>query len=124
MGFIFKPIHIVLGNIILFIDWITRPKPVERAPEQQQMVDQETGKFTLYHYPMCPYCVGTRRQLHRLALSIELRDPRNDAQWMSELVEQGGKKQVPCLRIVQDNGSVEWLYESEDIMAYLDNRFG
>jgi len=124
MGFIFKPIHFVLGKLILFIDWITRPKPIRRSPEEQKQIDEQASHMALYHYPMCPYCVGTRRQMYRLGLNMDLRDPRNDPQWMTELVEQGGKKQVPCLRIENGNGSVEWLYESEDIMEYLDKRFG
>ncbi len=33
MGFIFKPVRWVLGQIIIFVDWITRPKPVQRSAE-------------------------------------------------------------------------------------------
>jgi glutathione S-transferase len=40
------------------------------------------------------------------------------------LIEQGGKYQVPCLRIVDDNGEVSWLYESNAIGHYLNQRFG
>jgi glutaredoxin len=124
MGFIFKPIHLVLGKLILFIDWITRPRPVQRSAEEQQKIDSETRHMALYHYPMCPFCVGTRRQMYRLGLNIDLRDPRNDDQWMAELVEQGGKKQVPCLRIEKEDGSVEMMYESEDIKDYLARKYG
>ena len=124
IGLIFKPIHILLGTIILLVDRLTRPKAIKRPPEQQQKIDQETDRMTLYHYPMCPFCVGTRRQMYRLGLDIELRDPRNDDQWMTELVEQGGKKQVPCLRMEKDDGSVEWMYESSDINEYLEKRYG
>jgi len=34
----------------------------------------------------------------------------------------GGKRKVPCLRIEED-GKTEWMYESNDIIAYLEQRF-
>ena len=78
----------------------------------------------LYHFKQCPFCVKTRRTIHRLGLNIETRDARNDPQWNSELISEGGKYQVPCLRIVNDDNSVEWMYESNNINQYLDQRFG
>lgn len=39
---------------------------------------------------------------------------------LTELVEQGGKRTVPCLRIDNNDGSSQWMYESKDIVAYLD----
>ncbi len=42
MGFIFKPVRWVLAQIIIFIDWITRPKPVQRSLEKQQEIDKQT----------------------------------------------------------------------------------
>ena len=40
------------------------------------------------------------------------------------MIEQGGKRQVPCLRISNEDGKVEWLYESKDIKHYLEQRYG
>lgn len=37
-------------------------------------------------------------------LNIELRDAKNDPRWEQELIEQGGKRQVPCLRINNEDG--------------------
>lgn len=123
MGFIFKPIRWILGQIIIFIDWLTRPKPVQRTADLQAEVDKQTANMALYHFQMCPFCVKTRRQIHRLGLNIENRDARNDPGWNQELIKEGGKYQVPCLRISKDDGSVEWLYESTDINQYLDEKF-
>ena len=39
-----------------------------------------------------------------------------------ELLEGGGKIQTPCLRI-ENEGGVEWLYESSKIIEYLRKRF-
>jgi len=123
MGFIFKPVRWLLGQLIIFIDWATRPKPVQRSVEAQTEVDQQTKKMALYQFQMCPFCVKTRRQIHRLALNIENRDARYDPEWNQELVNEGGKYQVPCLKITQDDGTVEWMYESTDINRYLNERF-
>jgi len=123
MGFIFKPVRWVLSQIIIFIDWLTRPKPMQRSVEAQAEVDQKTRNMALYHFQMCPFCVKTRRQIHRLALNIENRDARNDPQWNQELINDGGKYQVPCLKITAADGSVQWMYESTEINQYLDDKF-
>jgi glutaredoxin len=123
MGFIFKPVRWLLGQIIIFIDWLTRPKPVQRSVEAQKEVDEQTKNMALYQFPLCPFCVKTRRQIHRLALKIENRDARKDPQWNQELINDGGKYQVPCLKITAADGSVQWLYESTDINQYLDEKF-
>jgi len=79
--------------------------------------------MALYKFQQCPFCVKTRRQIRRLALNIESRDARNDPQWNQELINDGGKYQVPCLKITAANGSVQWLYESTEINQYLDEKF-
>ncbi len=123
MGFIFKPVRWVLGQIIIFVDWITRPKPVQRPAELQKEIDKQTQAMALYQFKQCPFCVKTRRQIHRLGLNIEKRDARNNDKWNQELIAEGGKYQVPCLKITQENGAVEWLYESSSINQYLQTRF-
>ncbi len=123
MGFIFKPVRWVLGQIIIFIDWLTRPKPMQRSAETQKEVDEQTQNMVLYQFKQCPFCVKTRRQIRRLALNIENRDARNDPQWNQELINDGGKYQVPCLKITAADGSVQWMYESTEINQYLDKKF-
>ena len=123
MGFIFKPVRWVLGQIIIFIDWLTRPKPMQRSAEIQKEVDEQTHNMVLYQFKQCPFCVKTRRQIRRLALNIESRDARNDPQWNQELINDGGKYQVPCLKITAADGSVQWMYESTEINQYLDKKF-
>ena len=123
MGYIFKPIRWVLGQLIIFIDWMTRPKSVERSTEAQEEVNQQTKNIVLYQFKQCPFCVITRRTMHRLALDIEKRDARNDPKWNEELINEGGKYQVPCLKITAEDGAVEWMYESSLINKYLTERF-
>ena len=123
MGYIFKPIRWALGQLIIFIDWVTRPKPIERSTEAQEEINQQTKNLVLYQFKQCPFCVITRRTMHRLALDIEKRDARNDPKWNEELINEGGKYQVPCLKITAEDGAVEWMYESSLINKYLTERF-
>lgn len=123
MGFIFKPVRWLLGQIIILVDWLTRPKPVERSAEEQKEVDKQTKNMVLYQFQQCPFCVKTRRMIRRLALNVEKRDARNDPRWNQELINEGGKYQVPCLKITTDDGNVEWMYESTVINQYLDEKF-
>ncbi|MFI8482654.1 glutaredoxin family protein [Pseudomonas sp. NPDC078700] len=111
-----------LGQIIIFIDFITRPRKMQRSPEAQAAVVKAASNLSLYQFRACPFCVKTRRTLHKLNVPMQLRDAKNDAQARGELLEQGGKVQVPCLRI-EENGQSTWLYESKAIAAYLQDRF-
>jgi len=124
MKYFFKVIRLILQPVILFIDWVTRPSWPKRSAEEQKSLDEKTSNLALYQFYTYPFCIITRRTLRRLDLNIELRDAQNDPQWAQELIEQGGKHQVPCLRISKENGDVEWLYESKDIMNYLEQQYG
>ena len=124
MKYVFRLIRWPLGQIIIFIDWVTRPAIPDIPPQRQAELDAATSNFKLYQFKQCPFCVKTRRTIRRLGLNIETRDARNDPQWNSELINQGGKYKVPCLRIAKDDGSIEWIYESDNIIGFLDQRFG
>ncbi|MNQ40305.1 glutaredoxin 2 [compost metagenome] len=117
-----KALRIGLGQLIVFLDLITRPRKLKRAPAAQAAVAQAASGLALYQFHACPFCVKTRRTLHKLNVPITLRDAKNDDQHRQALLEQGGKIQVPCLRI-EDNGQSTWLYESKAIIAYLNERF-
>jgi glutaredoxin len=124
MKYLFRIIRWPLGQLVIFIDWITRPPIPEIAAERRTELDAITSTMKMYQFKQCPFCVKTRRNIRRLGLNIELRDARNDPKWNSELINEGGKYQVPCLRLANDDGSSEWMYGSEKIINYLDQRFG
>ena len=46
----------------------------------------------------------------------------DDPSHKNTLVSEGGEYKVPCLAITED-GRTRWLYESSDIIAYLEQRF-
>lgn len=124
MKYIFRLIRWPLGQIVIFIDWMTRPDIPLIPPQKQAELDASTADMKLYQFNQCPFCVKTRRAIRRLGLNIETRDARNDPQWTDELINQGGRYQVPCLRVVREDGSIDWIYESDDIIGFLDQRFG
>jgi len=99
------------------------PPPVQREPVQQQAVDAQTAKLALYHFPSCPYCLKVRWHMRRLNLNIELRNAQQIPHHKA-LLQGGGLEQVPCLRIAKTKQQIDWLYESEDILRYLQQKFG
>ncbi len=117
-----KALRVGLGQLIVFIDFITRPRKQKRTPEAQAQVAQATSSMALYQFHACPFCVRTRRTMHRLNLPIALRDAKNDEQHRQTLLSEGGAIKVPCLRI-DENGKTTWMYESKVIMKYLQDRF-
>ena len=124
MKYFFKVVRLILQPIILLVDRVTRPAWPKRTQQAQAELDQKTSNLALYQFYACPFCIITRRTMRRLGLNIELRDAQNDPKWQQELIEQGGKRQVPCLRISTEDGKVEWLYESGDIKRYLEQQYG
>ena len=65
-----------------------------------------------------------RRVLHTLNVPVALHDVNKSPAAELELTQKGGKRQVPCLRIKESDGSERWLYESKAIIQYLETRFG
>ncbi|EDP99758.1 glutathione S-transferase N-terminal domain-containing protein [Shewanella benthica] len=111
----------LLGRIILTLNFIFTPKKRKRPADEQAKIDSETELLTLYQYKACPFCVKVRRAMHRQGLNIATLDAKQDDH-QQILVAQGGKAKVPCLRI-EENGETRWMYESSDIISYLDTRF-
>ena len=113
----------LLAAIILFLNWLFTPKSLERDTNLQQAIDKQTEQLTLFQYKACPFCVKVRRCIKRLNLTIQTTDIRQCEASREELMKSGGSLKVPCLRITDDNGNTQWMYESLDIMAYLEKRF-
>jgi glutaredoxin len=113
----------ILVWLILAWDAITMRRPLERSADEQARVDGETARLRLYHFEACPFCRKVRRDVRLLGLKLEHHDIKKDPARREELIAGGGKRQVPCLRIAESDGSVRWLYESRDISRYLTERF-
>ncbi|TLU64774.1 glutaredoxin [Thalassotalea litorea] len=111
-------IRFILGRLILLFNFIFAPKKAKREQELQQQLDATTRHFSLYQLNACPFCVKVRRTIRRENLNIEIRDIKQD-NILAELMENGGKRTVPCLRIDREDGSSQWMYESKAIVHYL-----
>ena len=117
-------IRLILGQLILVFNRIFSPREIARDPGLQAAIDQQTASLTLYQYEACPFCVKVRRAMKRQALIIETRDVKRSDAARVELLGGGGSLKVPCLRIDSGDRDYQWMYESSDIVAYLNQRFG
>lgn len=81
-----------------------------------------TESYVLYHYDGCPFCARVQRYLRQRGITMPQRDILADPAARRELITGGGRPTVPCLRITAADGSVRWMYESLDIIDYLESR--
>jgi len=110
-----------LGLIIVFFDWVSRPKAIKRAETEQLKAQNAMQGLSLYQFFACPFCTKTRRAIHKLNVNVEARDINKKQKHREALEIGGGRVKVPCLRIEEEDG-VRWLYESNEIIRFLENR--
>ncbi len=70
--------------------------------------------YKLFVGTICPYCKKVENFMNENNIDIEIVNIEKDRDAMNELIEKGGKRQVPCL---YHDG--EYLYESDDIIKFL-----
>ena len=75
----------------------------------------------LYDYEGCPYCRKVRERLCELDLDVLIHPVAHGSPRRAELKHLGGRVQVPYL---VDPNTSRAMYESEDIMTYLDTQYG
>jgi len=119
----FKLVHLIVGPLLLLWDLVTTPKGIERSEAAQSEVDASSKQLTLYQFRTCPFCIKVRRAVKRLSLNISECDAQFDGDCRTALLQGGGAVKVPCLKIEEADGSVRWLYESDDIISYLQQRY-
>ena len=113
-----KVIRWTLGRIIILLDLIFSPKPKLRDKASQDLVNIITNSYKLYQYYACPFCVKVRRFLRKESINIELIDAKNQI-YKKQLIENGGKLKVPCLRVESKKNQVKWIYESNEIIHFI-----
>lgn len=119
----FKILRLALMPFMLLWARFGAPEGMVRTAEAQREVEIGCSSLALYHFPTCPFCIKVRHEMARLSLPIALRNAQHDPAFRAELEQGGGKIQTPCLRIVEVQGAVQWMYESEEIKRYLQQRF-
>ncbi len=121
--YFFRTVRLVLTPIVILWDVATTPKGIERSPEDQAAIDEQTDKMFLYHFRACPFCIKVKREMKRLSLNIDNCDANQDMDCREALLLGGGQLQVPCLKLVDGQGQERWMYESDDIIRYLRQQF-
>lgn len=76
--------------------------------------------LTLYHKPTCPFCERVLQMAENLKVDLELKNIDEDESAKAELVEKGGKEQVPFL---VDSEKDMTLFESSDIIDHLRDNY-
>lgn len=72
--------------------------------------------LTLYTRPTCPFLDAAREWNSKLKLKYI----RGNPVWTTELIEQGGKQQMPYL---VDDEREEEMYKSADIIEFLKQHY-
>lgn len=119
----FKTLRIAIGPLMLLWEFLTRPKGMTRQAELQEKVDLQCRNMVLYEYRTCPFCIKVRQEIRRLSLNIERLDAQKEGSHRDDLRNGGGQTKVPCLKITDQAGHSQWLYESGAIIEYLRRRF-
>ena len=119
----FGALRMLLTPLMLLWSKLATPRGIARSDDEKRRIAGECASLALYHFQTCPFCIKVRHEIARLSLPIELRDAQHDAGHRSDLAVGGGKIQTPCLKITDAHGEVRWMYESADIIAYLQRRF-
>lgn len=119
----FRGLRQVLTPVMLISEKLSTPKSIVRSAEDQRAVDEAARHLALYQFRACPFCIKVRKELARLGVKVETRDAQHDAVHRAALEAGGGRVKVPCLLIRHADGSQQWLYESDDIKAWLQQRF-
>ena len=123
MKYFFRMIRTILGPFLLLTEWINSPKGIVRSADEQKKVDALCKNLALYEFKTCPFCIKVRQAMRRLSLNIEKRDAQHNQEHRNTLLTHGGSSKVPCLQITKDNGDVVWMYESKNIIRYLQEQF-
>ena len=92
-------IRFILGRIILFLDWLTSPRPNKISRTELDAIHNKVKNMTIYEFRACPFCVRVRRFMKKNNIIINTKDARRSKVFAQELIDGGGKLQVPCLKI-------------------------
>jgi glutaredoxin len=110
---------------VSFFSKLMTPNKQQKQQAVEVTIDGPDGKakkLTLYLFESCPFCVRVLKVIKNKKLQLEMRDTMKNQQYEDELVRGGGNSQVPCLKIT-GNKDDYWMYESSDIIHYIEKQF-
>jgi len=85
------------------------------------LADGSRLTLALYEYETCPYCRRVFRAIDRLHANVEYRDVSADRAHAAALYRATGRHTVPCLFYRRGDGPEQILFESEDIVDFLEH---
>ena len=115
IGRFFAPLNTLTATLASAIRPRGRAVRPGRAP-----VDAGLKALVLYNMEASPYCRKVRETLCELNLEYRVRNVAKRSRRRPELVAEGGQMMVPYL---SDPNTGTALYESEDIVAYLEKTY-
>jgi len=110
-----------LNTVSSVVASAARPRRGGRVRIGYEHREQPPELLVLYGFEASPYCRKVRERLHELNLDALVINVAKKSPHRRQLVERGGKMQVPYLA---DPNTGVALYESDDICAYLDRTYG
>ena len=81
-------------------------------------ISETTHELTLYQFDSCPFCIKVNHYLTQNSIRIPTKNTMTNPDAKAELMQIGGKTQVPCLVI---DGKA--LYESDDIINWFEQNY-
>ncbi len=109
-----------LNTVTSAVASVARPKGSKCRPGCESR-EQPPELLELYNFEASPYCRKVREALCELNLDYEVHNVAKKSARRPELVARGGKMLVPYL--IDPNTGTE-MYESDDIVAYLERTYG
>ena len=84
---------------------------------------KDINKLALYYKDTCPFCFKVQQAMQEIGINHITLHSTFEETHLNTLISEGGKRQVPCLRIESDDQGTVWLYESDAIIDYLQRNF-
>ncbi|MBE0483309.1 MAG: glutathione S-transferase N-terminal domain-containing protein [Bacterioplanes sp.] len=79
-------------------------------------------QYALYYYDSCPFCQRVLHALPNVKVAVEQRNVLKNPEFRQQQAKATGRTTVPCLLIQDDQGKEQWLFESADIIRFLQNQ--
>lgn len=117
--------RLIGAGMMLGMAWLATPAmaatPVTHDAKVQTASIAKDAPLVLYYRDDCPYCWNVMSYLNDQHRELPMKEINSSEAISNELIIGGGKRQVPCLRIRENNGNkITWLYQSAEIIKYLD----
>lgn len=117
--------RLISAGLMLGMAWLATPAmaatPVTHDANVQTAPIAKDAPLVLYYRDDCPYCWNVMSYLNDQHRELPMKEINSSEAISNELIIGGGKRQVPCLRIRENNGNkITWLYQSAEIIKYLD----